>query len=373
MKYTIKHQIGSIRCAWCWKSTGDNERYAMIEAKTVPHLVLRFHVHCLDTYRNVSGCDPETFSKEWTPERIEMLRMSSGLTMAELSKLMRISYSRFRSIMDGAEPITYTVSQYLKTIAIKFGFERSTGIDWSDPDAVFCLRMSQRWTERKMAEQVGCKLLRICSWQRSGVPARAVKAWAKLNTVANRVGFDGGEIIRHRMWTKEYLQKLVIDSGKPDVRWHRVVGCSAASFYGWKSGRRGINRAAAWRLTRAAVSFGLPLPPEGDYKEKVSARRGRTAEKLKSIRGVWTIEMLRVLGTKPDSELVNQIGKSRMAIRIMRALIGVSGIDPRRWDGIVRTQMLSDEELLHRQKVAREKHRLEVNSTRNEFDRKVAS
>lgn len=372
MKYTLKHQMGDVRCAWCWKCTSANEQHAVIEANGTPWLQLRFHIRCWDIYRNVSGCDPEAFAREWTPQRIELLRLCAGLSLQEMAREIRISYGRLLNLMDDAEPVNYLISQKLKTIAIRCKFENSSRIDWSNPEAIFCLRMSQRWTESELSKQVGCKLLRITSWQRSGIPVKSNKAWARLNAVADRVGFDNGDVVSHRMWTKEYLQKSIADSGKPDSRWQRIIGCSAATFFGWKTGRRAISRAAAWKLTRAATSLGLPLPPRGVWKEKLRKSRADMAEQLRIARAtngrLWTIEKLRLLGTMPDTELVSLVGKSRMAIRIMRALMGIPGIDPRWWDGRARTQVFSDDELINRQQKAREKHASEVSHARNDFD-----
>jgi hypothetical protein len=72
----------------------------------------------------------------------------------------------------------------------------------------------------------------------------------------------------------------------------------------------------------------------------------RRLERLREAK--WTSEALARLGTVPDRVLARELGRSRNSVAIMRRALGIDAVDLRAWDGVVRPQPLSPEELRRR-------------------------
>lgn len=157
-RFTVKHQNGQIRCAWCWEITEPSDSHTFIESRQSPYLALRFHHSCWGTYLSLSGVELGNIgaSTEWPAQKIELLRLHVGLPVAEFAKLIQTTAANLTNYMNGDQlALTANVFNSVRTLANQSSFGIKRTVDWSDPAAIFSLRMSNNWTKSQLAGALG--------------------------------------------------------------------------------------------------------------------------------------------------------------------------------------------------------------------------
>lgn len=344
---------------------------------------MKFHHNCWQAYKSLSGIEkgPVGIGDDWPPHRIELLRMNAGLTEAQFYGKLKIAHDKYKGIMEGNVSLTYEILKEIKSLAVLSKFEQDKEIDWSDRRAFFSLRKFLGWSCRKLAAELGCSNQQMRIWDRKGIPKKSVRTRARLSRLAKKHGFDAGNVVDDRIWDHAYLQKIFKESGKTELEWSMAGKCSQASFSGWKSGRRRIYRDPAWHLTRAASMFGMELPSKGDVMPSEWLKRKDFPPELQNLkielarrrirkkRRVWSIEEMMMLGTIPDRILGELIGKTRMAVMLMRRNIGdIPAIDPRFWDGVIVAQNMPEEEMRRRWEAFKNRAKARTMSQRVEYN-----
>lgn len=367
--YELSYQTAPGRCAWCWEPLPAAETHTVVTAARPPHLELHFHHPCWDAYRSTSGVKlgPVGSSHDWTAERIETLRIGAGMTLRAFAKELGVTESTYRRILAGDESAFGPgVSTRLRRFASVARFESKSPIDWSDPRALFCLRMHLRLRKGALARAIGTSDQQIAVWDRDGVPRRSVRTWGRLARLAAKQKFDASMVVDDRLWTPELLREAIERSSRSIYQWGAAAGWSYQAVQQWAAGTRPIHREAAWGLTRAAVEFGQPLPQEGvvGYRKGAWSRERRPlspeheAKRLAALaESKWTLDLLRQLGTMPDRELAVRLGRTRNSVAIMRRTLGIASVDARYWDGSILPQQLADDEILSRWEVAKVRFR----------------
>jgi len=374
--YHLHYETCEGRCAWCWAPLPRAEPHAVVTAARPPHLRLDLHAPCWDVYRAVSGVDlgPVGSSRDWTPPKIEALRVAAGLTVRAFAKQIGISEPNYRRLLSGDEAVFGPgVRNRTRQLAAVTRYESRSPIDWGDPRAAFCLRMHLKMTKGAFARAVGASDHSVPIWDREGVPGRSVRAWGRLTRLAAKNRFDAAQVVDDRLWTSERLAAAVGASGKSLGAWAAAAGFSYQALQQWAAGTRPIHREAAWGLTRAATEFGVEPPPPG----RVGYRKGQwTAERkplsaedearrLDALReSRWTVEALRRLGTMPDREVAHRLGRNRNSVALMRRSLGIPAVDARYWDGAERPCPLSDAEVQRRWDEARARYVTQARSSR---------
>jgi hypothetical protein len=160
----------------------------------------------------------------------------------------------------------------------------------------------------------------VKNWQDSGVPRSQPSAWARLGRVAEKHGFDAGMVVDDYHWTPDFLARAIEASGAPVSRWSALSGLNEASIRNYRAGRDAITRSAAWGLSRAATTLGVPLPSAGrvPYCRPPQVRH-RPRERKKR----WTPEMVALLGTMPDGAVAARLGLRTAAVAKQRARLGI--------------------------------------------------
>lgn len=360
--HDISYETRGGRCCWCWEPMSATESHTVVRARSSPPLELRFHHRCWPTYLALSGLQarPVGVAGDWPPERLERLRLHNGMDVRTFAARLGVTEHTLRRILCGdSTALGPGVEGQIKHLAVQSRFERSDPVDWTQGEAVFCFRMERGWNLSAMAIEVGCSAQQLQLWQWSGVPERSVRTHGRLSTLARKYGFDAGMILPHRLWTHEFLREVMDHHGEryPVSAWALAGRVNQGTLRQWLRGERNIVPESAWHLTRAAITLGLPLPPEG----LVPLRKGAWAEsgcrltveqlerrKRAQQEARWSLDTLRLLGTLPDRELARQLGRSRNSVSIMRRELDIPVVDVRDWDGQPRPQTVSDEELQRR-------------------------
>ena len=271
----------------------------------------RFHGPCWDAYKSVSEIDlgPVGSSHDWTPERLETLRIAAGMSMRTFTVQIGVTESTYRRVLAGdASAFGPGVRHRVRQLAAVTRFDSKSPIDWSDPRALFCLRRHLGLGVGAIARELGCSDQQVSVWDRNGVPRRSVRTWGRLARLAARKRFDSATIVDDRLWTKRLSRRgdPALGPVKP------CLGCGGRILGGSHPavgiGDVPIHREAAWGLSRAAVAFGIALPSVG----RVSLRKGQWSEARKPLapeheqkrlaalsESKWTLETLRLLGTVP--------------------------------------------------------------------------
>lgn len=358
-KYHLSYEATDGRCAWCWERLPAAEPHAVVSASRPPHLVLHFHNPCWDAYRAVSGVDlgPVGSSDGWTPERLETLRIGSGMSRRAFCGQLGITEGTYARILAGdAAAFGPGVRNRVRRFAAVARFDSQSPIDWSDRRAVFCLRMHCGLKPSEFARLIGASVQQLPIWERGGVPVRSVRTWGRLAALARKRGFDASSVVDDRLWTTDHVKAAIKASGRSNRVWAVAAGCSQQAIQQWRAGSRPIHREAAWKLSRAAQDLGVELPPpglvgyrKGAWSVKRTPSEEQESKRLEALREAkWDIETLRLLGTRPDRVLAAAIGKSRNSVATMRRALEIPVIDARTWDGQVQPQVLSDDELSRR-------------------------
>jgi len=118
------------------------------------------------------------------------------------------------------------VQARVKQLAAKHKFESQSLIDWTDPRALFCLRMSLGWKYDKLARAIGASVQQVSLWERGGVPQRSVRTWGRLATIAGANKFESLNIVDDPLWTRRRLRKAIEQSGRSNRESALAAGCS---------------------------------------------------------------------------------------------------------------------------------------------------
>lgn len=351
----IEYEASVHRCAWCWKATSASEGHTVASAVRSPALEMHFHNQCWIRYRATSEVEftSQGVSRKWTPEKIEELRMHMGFNHHKFAKAIGVSTHRLLAILSGTEKSpTVGVLARIRKVAASARYEvRSDKMDWTQPDAVFCLRMHLRIGKAEFAEALGVNRNNVSMWQRKGCPLTSVRSHARLSRLATKSGFEGASIVKDRVWTAAFLREAIEKSGRSQSVWAAASGISVQAISGYLRGRP-IHREACHRLSRAATELGASLPPEGEATNKGQSKQRRPATSVKlgdpSPNRRWTLGRIRHLGTAPDHVIASELGVSSEAVRLMRRALGIPLIQARTWNGIKRPRPFRDAELTKR-------------------------
>ena len=371
-RYDLRYETRGGRCAWCWEALSETDSHTVVRPLAAPPLELRFHHGCWSAYRALSGVEAGAVGVggDWPPERVERLRIHAGMTVDNFARHVGASADTLRRILAGDErALGPGILARVKSLVVETRFERADHVDWTRPEAAFCFRMERGWSLGEMAREVGCSAQQLQKWQWEGVPARSVRTHGRLTALARRHGFDAGMVLEHRLWTHDYVARLVGENKHRFTyqTWAKASGgASRQAVLQWANGSRKIVPESAGHLTQAAVRLGLSLPPIG----LVPLRKGAWAEehrplspgdevkRLERLReSKWTLDTLARLGTVPDRVLARELDRSRNSVAIMRRALGVAAVDARDWDGRRRPAPLPTDELRRRWDAFREQVR----------------
>ena len=193
------------RCAWCWDELSRTETHTVVTSLTAPLLVLHMHHPCFDSYRYTSGLELAAVgsSKEWPPERLEQLRITLGWDLRRFCLALGVTEGTYHRILKkDASVFGPGVQAKVKQLSAKHKFESQSVIDWSDPRALFCLRMTLDWKFNKLARAIGASSQQLGPWERAGVPQRSVRTWGRLAKLAKANNFESSNILDDHLWTR---------------------------------------------------------------------------------------------------------------------------------------------------------------------------
>jgi transcriptional regulator with XRE-family HTH domain len=343
--YDLRYETGPGRCAWCWRPLAETDCHAVVSGLCPPHLHLRFHHKCWAIYRGLSsveGREARALYRQWSPPRLEALRLHAGLTLLELAAKLGLSRETLVRYLSGEGKLGPKPLARLRGLAVDTRFERQEDtaglIDLSDRRACFSLCISLKWNAGELAQRVGVRDNTVTSWWDKGVPKQSVHAWARLSTLARQNGFDAGMLVDDYLWTPELVRRALERSGQTQAAFAAAAGCHTALIRDAMQGRRRINRQTAYYLTRAALRLHLPLPAKGWIEPKRRAPRPFPGG-YKGPQGsrVWRPEELALLGTLPDKDVAAQLGtRSSVAVMRMRRALKIPRVPQRGWDGVSR-------------------------------------
>jgi len=277
--YDLRHETGPGRCAWCWQPLPTAESHAVVSAVRAPPLELRLHHKCWQVYRGLSGIEGaelRALYREWTPQRIEALRLHAGLTLVQLAARLKVSVERLRGVLGAEGHLGQKPTARLRGIAVDTRFERAEQageIDWSDRRAVRSLCMHCGWNAAALAGRLDVRDNTVTAWWDKGCPKLSVRHWARLNALARQHHFDAGMLMTDHLWTTELCRGAVEKSGVTQAAFAALAGCHWATVRDAIQGRRRVNRAMAYYFSRAALRLSLRLPPEGRIEPKRRAPR----------------------------------------------------------------------------------------------------
>jgi hypothetical protein len=354
--YDLRYETRECRCAWCWKPIDDRASHTVAASVGSPYLELRFHHECWPIYRacsGIEGTELDAFYREWSPQRVETLRLHAGLNVGEMAARLHVPKARLIDFLSDSATLSRSSLSRLRQLAVDTKFERQEAgaIDWSDRRACFCLCMHCDWRARDLAQHLGVLYSTISSWCDRGVSKQSVHHWSKLDALARKHKFDASMLIDDHLWTKEFLEQVMRQSGHSKADWVRASG-SASPFF-LRAALHGVarmNRRFAYCLTRAAIRLNLPLPPKGHIgilrrppRPFPGGYRGPQGARI------WKLEELALLGTMPDRVVSEKLGnRTVIAVRHMRRALGLPGVPKIRWTGAVRPAPLPLEEVVAR-------------------------
>lgn len=339
--YDLRYETRESRCAWCWENIDGLTSHTVVAALRSPYIELRFHHDCWPVYRACSGIEGrqrDALYREWSPQRVDMLRMHAGLNQNELAAKLHIQKEKLIAFLRGDCRLGQRSLALLRDIAVhtKFEWQDPDAIDWSDRRACFCLAMHCGWNAREMAFRLDVLYATITAWWDRGVPKQSVRYWTQLNVVARQHRFDARMIIDDYLWTREFLKQAIAQSGYTKADWVRA-GQGQSSFFvaGSLHTAPRINPKMAFHLTKAAMRLGAPLPQKGYIEPKRRPPRpfpGGCAGPQGA--RIWKPEELALLGTKPDRVIAAELGtRTYIAVRHMRRSLGIAPVPKRRWSG----------------------------------------
>jgi hypothetical protein len=354
--YDLRYETRECRCAWCWEAIDDRDSHTVVSSLRSPYLELRFHHACWRIYRGCSGIEGrelDALYREWSPQRVETLRLHAGLNTKEMASKLHVPTDTLIAFLSGQGTLGQRPFSRLRQLAIDTKFERQEegAIDWSDRRACFCLCMHCGWNARELAARLGVRYSTVTAWWDKGVPKQSVRHWNQLNALARQYKFDASMLFDDHLWTPEFLQDAIAQSGRSQAEWARAGGSHSSFFL--RTGLTGVtrmNRRVAYHLTKAAIRLNASLPP----KACIGPLR-RTPRPfpygLKGPQGarIWKEEELALLGTMPDRVVSEKLGnRSYVAVRCMRRKLGLKGMPKGHWAGTPQQASLPLEEVLAR-------------------------
>jgi hypothetical protein len=353
VKYRLSYETRAGRCCWCWEPLPENDSHAVVRSAGGHPLELRFHHACWRTYRLLSGVEggeQAASLKEWTPARAEALRLHAGKTLEEMATAVKVSKERLLQFMSGAVQLGEKPLARMAELAVLTRFDRDEPIDWSDRRAVFCLCMHAGWGITDLAGRMGVRPPTVSRWWDQGVPALSVRYRAMLTVIARQAGFDAGMVVDDRLWTPQSIAETIAASPYTLAEWAQAAGVTTTTLYDVRMKRR-FSREAAWKLTRAAVRFGVLLPPVGHIAPKKRRRRPfPDGYNGPNVATAWTRDEIALVGRFPDAEVSRRLGGRRtpVAARRIRQTLGLGAVDPRHWDGAERDPGFTPDEMWER-------------------------
>jgi DNA-binding transcriptional regulator YiaG len=345
-RYDLAHERRGGRCAWCWEPLGETDSHTVVRACVAPALELRFHHECWLGYRTVSGIEGRELKalyREWSPQRVETLRMHAGLNMAQFTARLHMTRDRLSAYLSGKlRRLGRKVTTRLRNLAMDTRFERQEEagavIDWSDRRAVFCLCMHCDWKAGDLARRLEVRDTTVTAWWERGCPKESIRHCARLSVLARQHGFDAGMLLDDHLWTPELARRAVERSGLSRSAFAQVAGCGESLIGDAQRGLRRLTRQVCYYLTRGALQLGLPLPPVGRIGPKRRGPRpfaagfgGRQPAQM------WRPEELAVLGTVPDREAAERLRpRTYIAVLRMRQSLDIPRVPAVHWDGTPR-------------------------------------
>lgn len=322
--YDLTYRTHGGRCLWCYAALGETESHTVVSALRPPPLDLHFHHSCWPAFAAlVDWAQPD--KTDWTPQKVEELRIRLGANVSEFCRKLHMSPSRLRRYLGGDETaLGPSHLRLLRSLSRQAHFDRAA-IDWTDNRAVFCLMRYMNVSIIDLARQLKGSQTAIKGWLEQGVPRSRPNTWMKLDRLAQQHGFDAGMIVDDRNWTAALLDSAMDAAGVSISRWATLAGLSEVAVRGYRAGRLDITRVAAWRLTRAAIQLGAPLPPAG-LVAYVRPEQHRHIPKERKKR--WTPEMVALLGTMPDSAAAQILGLTTSAVSKHRIRLGIAAHQP---------------------------------------------
>lgn len=356
--YDLAHETRGGRCAWCFEPICAIGAHTVIRAVSSPPLELHFHHACWPIYRGLSGIEGaelKALYREWTPQRVETLRLHAGLTLAQLAAKLRLTKERLTAYLSGqASQLGQKPIARLRGLAVDTRFERQEQgggvIDWSDRRAVFGLCMHCQWTAGELGRRLGVQDTTVTAWWDKGCPKQSVAHWSRLNQLAHEHHFDAGMLIDDHLWTPELLRAALDAGGHTQADLARAAGCHPALIRDAALARRRLNRTMAYHLTRGAIQLGWTLPAQGCIEPKRRPPRPFPGGHKGPQGGrIWRPEELAVLGTMPDKNAAATLpDRTLVAVMRMRRSLGISKVSKIGWDGTPRPCPVPRAEVLRR-------------------------
>jgi hypothetical protein len=298
---------------------------------------LRFHHSCWATYRGISGIEGQergALYREWSPQRVESLRLHAGLNVEQMAAKLEITKEKLIAYLSGHGELGPKPARLVRGLAVDTRFESQEAgeIDWSDRRACFCLCRHCGWQAGELARRLNVLDNTVTAWWDRGVSKWSVRYWSQLNVLARQNGFDAGMLVDDYLWTPELLREAIERFGGSLVEWAQAGGLDTSNLVRQAlGGACRINRRMAYHFTLAAIRLRVPLPPKGYIEPKRRARRpfpggcrGAQGSRL------WKPEELALLGTMPDRTVAEKLGnRTVIAVRHMRRKLGLKGVP--RW------------------------------------------
>jgi hypothetical protein len=251
-RYSLRHETGEGRCAWCWELLGTTRPHCVIRASGAHPLRLRFHLRCWPIYRSVSGIagrEMQALYRQCSPQRVEALRLHAGLTPVEMAAKLHVSKDRLAAYLSGHGRLGQKALARLRGLAADTRFEHEeTGAglsDWGDRRAVFSLCMHCGWNAGELGRRLGVKDNTVTAWWDRGCPKLSVRRWGQLSALAKEHRFGAAMLVDDHLWTPELARAAVAASGLTRAAFATAAGCHEAMIRDACRGVRRLNRQMA--------------------------------------------------------------------------------------------------------------------------------
>src|SRR6266478_5161824 len=167
--YELRYETRECRCTWCWETIDALASHVVVASVGSPFLELRFHHACWSIYRGCSGIEGrerDALYREWSPQRVDTLRMHAGLNQKEMAGKLHIPQEKLIAYLKGDCTLSHRQLSLLRDLAVDTKFERQEAgaIDWSDRRACLCLAMHCGWKAPDMARRLGVAYATVTAW-----------------------------------------------------------------------------------------------------------------------------------------------------------------------------------------------------------------
>src|SRR3954454_15858009 len=121
-RYRIHHETRAGCCHWCWEPLSDSRSPTVVRAAAPPTLELRFHHRCWASYRGLSGIEGRELRalyREWSPQRVEALRLHAGLSLLNLARRRCTTVQRLTAYLAGqTQGLSSRATARLRNLAV---------------------------------------------------------------------------------------------------------------------------------------------------------------------------------------------------------------------------------------------------------------